>query len=98
MTFKEGIEIGKANEALAKAKALVDQAYALVDSDPIARKYLKMDCSIGWKTSVWNKLNEEYATENPTSKDVWHWRAFNYFNLDIGVNVSTDGMVSCSGG
>ena len=98
MTTSEAIEISKADGVLRQATELVKQAYALICKNPAAAKHLKFDCTIGWKTQTWNKLNEEYATEEPLSKEIYHWRAFDHFSLQYGSCISLDGMVSSNGG
>lgn len=98
MTTKEAIEIGKADGVLRRAKELVEQAYDLICKSPTASKHLKFDCTIGWKSATWNKLDNEYAAENPLSTETYHLRAFDYFGLRCGSNISLDGMVQCSGG
>ena len=98
MKSSEAIEIGKADGVLRQATELVNQAYALICKSPAAAKHLKFDCTIGWKTRTWNNLNEEYAIEEPMSKETYHWRAFDHFGLQYGSCISLDGMTSCSGG
>ena len=85
---KIGIEIGHANEVLKKAKALVDEAYALICNDDIAKKHLEFSALVSWSKPVWNKLNEAYAKQNLNSKNIWHWRAFEHFGLEIGMNIN----------
>ena len=68
----EAIDIGKADEVLRQAKELVDQAYDLICKSPNARKHLKFNCVIGWKPETWNKLNDEYAIEEPMSTETYH--------------------------
>ncbi len=92
MNTQDAIEIGKANEVLKQAKALVEQAYSLICSSKEARKHLKFDCTVGWKTQTWNRLDDEYALEQPTSSSIYHLRAFDYFGLQCGAVISLDGM------
>ena len=72
MTSSEAIEIGKADGVLRQATSLVEEADDLICKSPEAAKHLKFDCTIGWKTGTWNKLNEEYAIEKPMSKEIYH--------------------------
>jgi hypothetical protein len=97
MTTKEAIEIGKADGVLRQAKELVEQAYDLICRSPTASKHLTFDCTIGWKSATWNKLNNEYAVENPLSTEIYHLRAFDYFGLRCGADISLDGMTQGSG-
>lgn len=73
------------------------QAYDLICRNPAASKHLKFDCTVGWKTATWNKLNNEYAVENPLSTEIYHLRAFDYFGLSYGSDISVDGMDQSSG-
>jgi len=98
MSTEEAIEIGKANEILKKAVELVDQAYELLVSDPIAKKHLDLQCKIGWSTPTWNKLNEAFAASCPDDKSEWHLRAFDHFGLRYGSCISTSGMDNGFGG
>lgn len=96
MTTKEAIEIGKADGVLRQAKELVEQAYDLICKNPDAYKHLKFNCVIGWKENTWNTLNEEYSNAEPMNKEIYHLRAFDYFGLRCGSDISTTGMCSCS--
>ena len=98
MNTQDAIEIGKADEVLRQAKALVEQAYSLICNSKAAQKHLKFDCTVGWKTQTQNKLDDEYALEQPTSNSIYHLRAFDYFRLQCGACISLDGMSQSSGG
>lgn len=98
MTFKEAIDIGKANEVLKQAYELVSKAYQLILDNPAAKKYLDFNCTVGWDKQTWNKLNEEYAIENPSSTETYHLRAFDHFGLQCGSCISLNGMAQTYGG
>lgn len=98
MSIEEAIEIGKANEILKKAQDLVDQAFVLLTSDPIAKKHLDLQCKIGWSVPTWHKLNEAFAASCPDDKSKWHLRAFDHFGLRYGSDISTSGMCDGFGG
>ena len=97
MNITESIEIGKSSEVLKKALDLVRQEYCLITESPEAMKHLEFNASLGWKTSVWNSLNEEYVIVNPMSKDTYFLKAFDFFKIQPGSDFSTGGSSIVTG-
>ena len=98
MDTKTAMEIGHSGNVLVRAQELVREAYQLIEKDPIAKRHIQIMAKVGWNSVTWNKLNEEWKQENPESTEIWHLRAFDYFNLPIGVCMSTNGMTETCGG
>lgn len=90
------MEIAKSSATLKKAYELVSEAYNLVNSDKVARKYIKFHSEVKWHQFVWDILMRQYNKDNPDSKDVYHLRAFDYYGIQPGMYV-TDGCVDGQG-
>lgn len=90
------MEIAHSSEVLKKAYEMVSDAYKLVNSDKVARKYIHFDSQITWPQFVWDILMRQYNKDNPDSKEVYHLRAFDYYGIQPGMYV-TDGCVDGQG-
>lgn len=90
------MEIAHSSETLKKAYEMVSEAYKLVNSDPVARKYIHFHSEVTWHHFVWDILMSQYNKDNPDSKEVYHLRAFDYYGIQPGMYV-TDGCVDGQG-
>lgn len=90
------MEIAKSSATLKKAYELVSEAYNLVNSDKVARKYIKFHSEVTWHQFVWDILMRQYNMDNPDSKEVYHLRAFDFYGIQPGMYV-TDGCVDGQG-
>jgi hypothetical protein len=89
-------EIAHSSEVLSQAIDKVQEAYNLINSDPIAREYIKFNSSLIWKQKVWDILQKEYDKAKPGNKDVYFLRAFDFFGVALGVNIGDGDTVSSS--
>lgn len=90
------MEIAHSSEVLKKAYEMVSEAYKLVNSDEVARKYIHFHSEVTWHQFVWDILMRQYNKDNPDSKEVYHLRAFDYYGIQPGMYV-TDGCVDGQG-
>ena len=98
LTATEAIEIGHSSDVLKIACDLVSEAYALINNDAIAKKYLDLDATVTWKRHIWNKITEAYdAKFNRDGKEVYHLRAFDALKLQYPMCITTSGRCSTSG-
>ena len=98
LSATEAIEIGHSSEVLKRAYDLVSEAYALINDDEIARKYLDLDATVTWKQHIWNKITKAYDAEfNKDGKEVYHLRAFDGWKLQYPMCITTSGRCETSG-
>ena len=97
LSTTEAIEIGHSSDVLKIAYDLVSEAYALINNDNIAKKYLDLDATVTWKRHIWNKITEAYdAKFNKDGKEVYHLRAFDALKLQYPMCITTSGRCSTS--
>ena len=82
--------------SLKKAYEMVSDAYKLVNSDKVARRYIHFHSEVTWLQFVWDILMSQYNKDNPDSKEVYHLRAFDFYGIQPGMYV-TDGCVDGQG-
>ena len=98
LSTTEAIEIGHSSDVLKRAYDLVSEAYDLINSDEIAKKYLDLDATVTWKRHIWNKITEAYDAEfNKDGKEVYHLRAFDGWKLQYPMCITTSGRCETSG-
>ena len=90
------MEIAHSSEVMKKAYEMVSEAYNLVNSDKVARKYIHFHSEVTWPQFVWDILMRQYNKDNPDSKEVYHLRAFDFYGIQPGMYV-TDGHVDGQG-
>ena len=97
LSTTEAIEIGHSSDVLKIAYDLVSEAYALINNDNIAKKYLDLDATVTWKRHIWNEITEAYdAKFNRDGKEVYHLRAFDALKLQYPMCITTSGRCSTS--
>ena len=98
LSTTEAIEIRHSSDVLKIAYDLVSEAYALINNDNIAKKYLDLDATVTWKRHIWNKITEAYDAEfNKDGKEVYHLRAFDALKLQYPMRITTSGRCETSG-
>ena len=98
LSTTEAIEIRHSSDVLKIAYDLVSEAYALINNDNIAKKYLDLDATVTWKQHIWNKITEAYdAKFNKDGKEVYHLRAFDAWKLQYPMCITTSGKSETAG-